>query len=79
MEDSAHVVLRRTKFGRPEDLVPGISAPLTAGMGQIKFLTEMLFLNPVARDCLEDRDVRKLGVARVGLQSVGYEVVDLVM
>jgi len=48
-------------------------------MGEIKFLTELFSLNPVARDCLEDRDVRRLGAARVGLQSVGYEVVDLVM
>ena len=79
MEDSAHVRLHRTKFGRPNDLVPRISATLTAGMGEIKFLTELFSLNPVARDCLEDRDVRRLGAARVGLQSVGYEVVDLVM
>jgi hypothetical protein len=49
-------------------MVPGISAPLTAGMGKIKFLTELLFLNPMARDCLVDRNVRKLGAARVGLQ-----------
>jgi hypothetical protein len=48
--------------------VPGISAPLTSGMGNIKFLTEVLFLSPMASDCLEDRDVRRLGAARVGLQ-----------
>jgi len=55
MEDSAHVRLHRTKFDLPDYVVPGISAPPTAGMGKIKFLTELLFLNPVARDCLEDR------------------------
>jgi len=59
--------------------VPGISAPLTAGMGKIKFVTELFFLKPVARDCLEDRDVRRLDAARAGLQWAGYEVVDLVM
>jgi len=46
----------------------GISAPLTAGMGKTKFLTELFYLNPMARDCLVDRNVRRLGAARVGLQ-----------
>jgi hypothetical protein len=45
-------------------------------MGKITFLTELLFLNPVGRDCLEDRDARRLDAARVGLQKVGYETVD---
>ena len=59
--------------------MPGISAPLTAGVEKITFLTELLFLNPVGRDCLEDRDVRRSGAARVGLQKVGYETVDWIM